>query len=166
MSTRTYNLQVRAGTGVALPSRQTNDELPPQVETVVNSLRENPPHIMGIAPRTGTTVAVRSYSDVVASRTPSPSRERPVVPSRVPEMELNSTLMLNPDQPRSGLDNSGTTPSEVPIDYNSSMEVGTPDQADSHWTTVQRRRARSHGSLPNKRTVTTEQVRTIEMATE
>ena len=93
-------------------------------------------------------------------------RERLAVPSQVPEMELNSTLVLNSDQPRHGLENNGTSPSEVPVDrYNSSMEMGTPDQADSHWTTVPHRRTRSHGSLPDKRTVTTEQVLAIKLAT-
>lgn len=133
----------------------------------MNPLREVPPHITGLlAPRTGATVAVHLYSDVVALRTPSPSKERPVVPSRTPEMELNSTLVMDPDQPGNGLENIGMNTSEVPIDeYNSSMEVGTPDQADSHWTMVQRRRTRSQGSIPDKRTVTREQVKAIELAT-
>ena len=46
------------------------------------------------------------------------------------------------------------------------MEVATPDQADSHWTTVQHRHTCSHGSLPDKRTVTNEQVKVFDLATE
>ena len=160
-------MRVHPGTGVVLPSGQENDGSPPQYGTVIPQ-REVPPHITGsLAPRAGATVVVHSYSDVVASRTPSPSRERPTVPSRIPELDPNSTLVLNPDQASHGRGNNGTSGSEVPVDsYNSSMEVGTPDQADSHWTTVQRRRTRSHGSLPDKRTVTNEQVKAFDLATE
>ena len=89
------------------------------------------------------------------------------MPSRVPEMELNSTLVLNSDQPRCGPENEGTSPSEVPVDgYNSSMEMGTPDQVDYHWTMVQHRRTHSHGLLQEKGTVTMEQALAIKLATE
>ena len=166
MSNRTYNLRVRPGTGVALPPRQENNGSP-QIGTV-GTLKEVPPHIMGLpAPRARATVVVRSYSDVVALRTPSPSRERPTVPSRIPELDPNRTLVLNLDQSSHGRGNDGTSGSEIPVDsYNSSMEVGTPDQADSHWTTVQCRRTRSYGSLPDKRTVTHEQAKAFDLATE
>ena len=80
-------------------------------------------------------------------------------------MELNRTLIVNPDQRRDSPESHGTSNSEVPVE-NSSMEVGTPDKEDSHWTTVQHRRARSHGSLPDKRTFSTEQVKTIKLAAE
>ena len=167
MSNRTYNLRVHPGTGVTLPPGQENDGSPPQIGTI-GTLKEVPPHITGLpAPRARATVVVRSYSDVVASRTPSPSRERPTVPLRIPELDPNRTLVLNPDQSSHGCGNDGTSGSEIPVDnYNSSMEVGTPDQADSHWTTVQRKCTRSYGSLPDKRTVTHEQAKAFDLATE
>ena len=167
MSNRTYNLRIRPGTGVAIPPGQENNGSPPQIGTT-GPLREVPPHITGLlAPRAGATVVVRSYSDVMASRTPLPSRERPIEPSRIPELDPNSTLVLNLDQSSLGHRNDRTSGSEIPIDnYNSSMEVGTPDQADSHWTTVQCRHTRSHSSLPDKRTITHEQVKAFDLATE
>ena len=167
MLNRTYNLRVHPGTGVALPPGQENNGSPPQIGTV-GTLKEVPPHIMGLpAPRAGATVVVRLYSNVVALRTPSPSRERPIVPSRIPELDPNCTLVLNPDQSSHGRRNDGTSSSKIPVDnYNSSMEVGTPDQADSHWTMVQCRCTCSHGSLPDKRTVTNEQVKAFDLATE
>ena len=131
-------------------------------------LKETPPHVAGIVPsNAGANVNIRSYSDVVASRTPSNSRERPVVPLGIPAREPNRTLVLNQDQQQEGPGNYRIDESEVPIDdFNSSMEVGTPDRADSHWTTVHRRHTRIHGSLPDKKTVTAEQVHAIELATE
>ena len=89
------------------------------------------------------------------------------MPLRIPEMDHNSALVLNLDQSSPGLRNDGTSASEVPIDsYNSSMEVGTPNQVDSHWTMVQCRHTRSHGLLPDKRTITNEQVKAFDLATE
>ena len=167
MSNRTYNLRVRPRTGIATQSGRTTNDSPTRMEAAF-PLREAPPHVAGIVPsNAGANVDIRSYSDVVASRTPLNSRERPVVPLGIPDRDPNRILVLSQDQQQEGPGNYRIDESEVQMDdFNSSMETGTPDRADSHWTTVQRRRTRSHGSLPDKRTVTAEQVHAIELATE
>ena len=164
MSARTYNLHAHPGTGIATQSREIIDESP-WVETIIQP-REVPPHVTWLAPSAGSTIAIQLYSDVVASRTPSRSRERPAAPLRVPEGEPNCTLVSKLDQPREGPDDFRTNESEVPVeDFNLSMEVGTPNQADSHWTTVHCRCTCCHGSLPDRRPFTVEQVKTFKLAT-
>ena len=87
------------------------------------------------------------------------------MPLRVPEGEPDCTLVLKLDQPREGPDDFRTKESDVPVDdFNSSMEVGTPDQVDSHWTTVHCRHTHSHGSLPDRRPFTVEQVKMFKLA--
>ena len=116
-------------------------------------------------PDAGATVTVRSYSDVVASRPPSPRREIPVQPVRSAALGPSGAEIL--DHPFDGghVDN---TSSYNNNSYNSSEEiVETPDKEDSHWTTVVPcKRACSHGSLGNKRPLTTEQAQMVRLATE
>ena len=131
-SARTYDLRTRARTGAAAQSSRVPVESP-DTDSPSN---EAPPQYDRTVTHAEAANTVRLYSDAVASRPPSPRRERPVVPLGIPAREPNHTLVLNQDQQQEGPSNYRIDESEVPIDdFNSSMEVGTPNRADSHWTT-------------------------------
>ena len=78
-STRTYDLRARTRAGVATQTGQALDESPSLIN-IDNSSNEVAPRVEGPVPIAEATTAIRSYSDVVASRSPLPQRERPAVP--------------------------------------------------------------------------------------
>ncbi|KAF8814448.1 hypothetical protein BYT27DRAFT_7265826 [Phlegmacium glaucopus] len=86
MSTRTYNL--RARTGVATRSSPART-IPPSTRPLESSNNELTSHDLGVNPTTNATTAPRMYSDVVASRSPSPQRETAVVPLEHPVGVVN-----------------------------------------------------------------------------
>ena len=79
MSSRIY-LRTRAGTGGATQTSQVPGISQAHSPDFDSSAGEAIHRDEGIDPRAEVTTAVRTYSDVVASRPPSPRRERHVMP--------------------------------------------------------------------------------------
>ena len=149
MSTRTYNLRTRADTGVANQYR-TRDE--PTVRRFSPSpVRDPPPHMLGRNPATGLPTL---YSDVVASRSPSPSKEdssTSAAHTRVgPDNEGITISHLGPEE-RAVHTNDNNNIERVDNFTSHDESVSPQDQGDAPWTTVQRRRMRSLGSLDRAR---------------
>ena len=95
MSSRIYNLRVRTGAVEEPQDSQDVEVLPSEPydtsPNMANPLNvAEPPSEVPVLD-SEPTVAIRMYSDVVASRPPSPSRERPMSPSESPAMGPNST---------------------------------------------------------------------------
>ena len=89
MSARTYNLQAHTGAVMGAPEAQDlglplSESLESSPDTANPSNVVEPPSIEVPAFNSEPTIAVRLYSDVVASRPPSPSRERHNLPSKSP----------------------------------------------------------------------------------
>ena len=154
MSIRPYNLRNRHEAGTVAQ---------PMVPMSTNSLRRDiPPHIPNTMVDTDAMTAL--YSDVVASRPPSPRKEieASVVPSAEDSHSANVVPIGNIN--------------DLPLDRSSqsSYETETPMMDEGQWTTVQRRRARSLNSLDKARVsrkgtssgrkLTKEQLRLVEMA--
>jgi hypothetical protein len=158
-STKAYNLRNRAGTGIATQvDRDLNDT--PSLIDADNLSNEVAPRDAGPVSDSGPTIAVRLYSDAVASRPPSPRRERPVQSSESPERDPDSIRAPDRSYDGSYVNNSSNDKDVEGNDPN--KEIETPDRVEySNWTTVKRRRARSEGSLPDKRPLTSEQTQAV-----
>lgn len=137
---RTYNLRTRAEVGSANQplSRVLNDPIPRRRSP--SPARDPPPH-MTVNPRDPESPAPL-YSDVVASRSPSPLKNAPFasightepVMERFPAVPLQPEIRIVPIS--ENVDNIvGNTPSEI----NSFPK----DPEGAVWTTVERRRTRS-----------------------
>ena len=170
MSTRTYNLRTRtgAGLGVANQTTQATDISPFHsfdTENPSSVSSEAAAHTEGLGPETETTVPLRTYSDVVASRPPSPSKERPMSMAEGPvrgHNDFNTTRRLYNETHVSSSRN--ITNAAEPTLREGSF---APDEDDeSQWTTVvKRRRARSLSEAP-RGPLTAEQTQTVRIATE
>ena len=80
MSTRIYNLRTRAEVGPPGQSQNQNELTTRRLSP--SPTRDTPPHMVGSRLLVGSPLAL--YSDVVASRSPSPLKETPTAPiSRV-----------------------------------------------------------------------------------
>jgi hypothetical protein len=164
MSSRAYYLRTRAGSGVATQTSRAADEPPSYTLETDIPLNEIAPHTEDSVPNSEATIAARLYSDVTASRPPSPMRDRPVSPLNNPV--VGSGRMNVPRRPD---DRDAHNSDESSSDgQESSEEVETPDKIESvPWTTIQRKRARSLDSFENKRRqLTHEQTKAIKEATE
>ncbi|KAF8810957.1 hypothetical protein BYT27DRAFT_7185211 [Phlegmacium glaucopus] len=84
-SNRTYNLRARHGVGIATQSSVLSQEIP-QSRSSVPASRATAPRTEGgmNVITTDSTAALRTYSNVVASRPPSPAKEIGVLPSGSP----------------------------------------------------------------------------------
>ena len=145
MSTKTYNLRTRADTGVASQPRVRNASAsPPRPTTMLH--REVPPHLLDAHAETGHAITL--YSDVVASRPPSPAKDTSSVtatPAVAGPETADVSSRLQADEKY--VSNIRTTKNNVR--YTSSEENlnDLPQyREDGQWTTVERRRARSPGS--------------------
>ena len=85
MSTRTYNLQKCAGSGLATQ----NSGKPAPTRSCIHITCEVAPCVMDAQPKTDVTVNTRSYSDVAASRPPSPQevKETTHLPAESPSLD-------------------------------------------------------------------------------
>ena len=157
MASRTYNLRARTGTGVTTQSGRVQNDSPSPIDND-NREREVVPLYEDMSPSNEATYVARSYSDVVASRPPSRSRERPVVPS--------GGLVTGPENSDAPIRSSNEVIaySGESEGHGSNEEVETPNKLE--WTTVQRRRARSLGSFRDNenRPLTSEQKKVVNMA--
>ncbi|KAF8804895.1 hypothetical protein BYT27DRAFT_7243553 [Phlegmacium glaucopus] len=142
MSARTYNL--RARTGIANQSSQAPAK-PPSRHPGTSASKAT------TGSRPAADAARALYSDVAASRPPSPREEILVVPSGDPETGA------------SGAEEIHRSVNEIPVVHNISSNndldrVTSSDSSnlpegpeDTPWTTVRRRRAHSLGSLDRAR---------------
>ena len=102
MSTRTYKLHNCTRAGVANQPAWALDDSPSLIDIDNHSAKEVAPLQEDFSPDAGAAAAVRLYSEVVATRPPSPRRERPLVPSvspieapdrmRMPEPSVDSDI--------------------------------------------------------------------------
>ena len=161
-SARTYDLRTRAWTGAAARSSRVPVESP-DIDSPSN---EAPPQYDGTVTHAEAANTVRLYSDAVASRPPSPRRERPVVPINAPTVgpaRLNLPDLSEVDSyPEGSLDDR-----EIEKD-GPGKNVETPDKPEyARWTRVQHKRARSDSSLLNKtKSLTSEQRNVVKKAAE
>ena len=166
MSTRTYNFRSRVGASEAPRASQALDDMS-QTDSleVANPSNEAEPLSEAQVPNTEATLAVPSYSDVVASRPPSPRRERPAVPSGGPGEDPDLTRVPH----YSDVGNRMNT------QFNTNVDIGdfrfenggdTPAEEEAPWTTVQRRRTRSPIAFKVQKPLTSEQVQAVRRATE
>ena len=163
-ATRTYNLRTRAGAGIASQNSGVGGgPLSESPDTSLTLSEENPDGPTS-AFETAPPVAVRTYSDVVAARPPSPLRERPTSPfeDAAPAPE-GASLRNRPVEEENG---------EISNNNNNIVtndENDTPEGEDeSQWTTVKRRCTRRGGqaSVKNKAGLTSEQRKVVNQATE
>ena len=161
---RAYNLRTRTRTGVANQLEQDLNEPTSPIDDYEQSPNEVAPPLKGSVPNTEATLQTRLYSDVAASRPPSPRRERPNVssgePIRGPDRSRAAELPFRGKNTERGQDSE-----ESSVEEGEEVRVETPDKPE-YWTTVQRKRARSESSIPIKRTLTAEQTKAVERATE
>ena len=145
MSVRTYNLRARADAGVANQSRAENNP-----NTLLRNpmpfAREIPPHLEATR-ETGEPAPL--YSDVVASRPPSPQQDvASVTVARSAREPNEERVFTTPSSQLRPVTARGHLRNEKIEHYASSEESDLPqNQGDTQWTTVKRRRARSLGSL-------------------
>ena len=160
-STRAYNLRTRTGTGIATQSERALNESPSLIDAD-NHSNEVAPQNEDFVPIAEDTNAVRLYSEVVASRSPSPRRERLAQPQESTAKNAGAKLPARLDEEKSSHgDDSEREGNSL------NREVETPDRVEySNWTTVKRRRARSEGSLRNKYPLPNEEMRTVKKAPE
>ena len=161
---RAYNLRTRTRAGVANQLEQDLNETTSPIDDYDQSPNEVAPPLKGSVPNTEATLQTRLYSDVAASRPPSPRRERPDVssgePIRGPDRSRAVELPFGGGNARRGDDSE-----ESSVEEGDDVRVETPDKPE-YWTTVQRKRARSESSVPIKRTLTAEQMKAVKKATE
>ena len=81
---RAYNLRTRTRAGIANQLEQDLNETTSPIDDFDQSPNEVAPPLKGSVPNTEATLQTRLYSDVAASRPPSPRRERPDVSSGEP----------------------------------------------------------------------------------
>ena len=164
VSSRTYNLRARTGAGIATqssPARDTSESPEPSVESIdYDRPASDLDRSEGRDPRTEVTTR-RTYSDVVASRPPSPREE-------IPRQPLESAVE------NAGTHNVGRVPHQddegcvggdadrMGVDYDSHVNPGSPEREEVPWTTVNRRSARSRSA--NRTVLTAEQSQTVKMA--
>ena len=168
MSARTYNLRARTGAVAAAPEAQDlglppSESIESSPDTANPSNVAEPPSIEVPAFESEPTVVVRSYSDVVASRPPSPSRERHILPSKNPVEDPENTRVppaYRQYNEETVVENNYIQNAEL----SSSVNSENSEEADSLWTTVKRRRAQGRGPLRNKQFLTSEQARLVERA--
>jgi RNase H-like domain found in reverse transcriptase/Integrase zinc binding domain/Reverse transcriptase (RNA-dependent DNA polymerase)/Retroviral aspartyl protease/Zinc knuckle len=144
MSTRTYHLRTRQETAAAAQSRIPTSANS-RSRTTNELARDPPPHARRLP--FDTDDAAPLYSDVVASRPPSPREE--------------TTVPMEPITERDRLVNIAVIQNDTVPSYENNMssyEGETPEQ-DEPWTTVRRRRARSLSSLDKAQSVNQEATR-------
>ena len=146
MSTRTYNLRTWIDTGIANQSQIRNNPFTP-LQSPTLPTHDVPLHIWDSVPDTSCTTAL--YSDIVASRPPSPQKETSSVTAvhsiERPDAERSSVSQLRLEDTAHTY---GSWNIEIIGQYTSSEESILPqDQGDTQWTTVKCQWACSLGSI-------------------
>ena len=171
MSSRTYNLRNRLEAGIA--TQLTAPSVSTLPRPLTPPVRDLPPHMPGGPPQNDSPVAL--YSDIVASRSPSPLKETSTATTHHTAVEPNAE--------RPPIGGSGPGIKNVPVSKDAydvptvpnKPVISPQDPGDEPWTTVRRRRARSLESLDPIRSysgslsakdLTPDQVRMVQAATE
>lgn len=144
MTFRSYNLRARSAAGVANRSGWAIDISP--LSPSCDPARDT----AGPDPETEVIITLRIYSDVVASRPPSPRKERPLLPSESSDNDgANATYRLDNENHVSSSHN------RFGIAKHTSGDVSDPIESkeEFQWTTVKRRRARSHSFSNEKKAI-------------
>ena len=165
MSTRTYNLRARQETAANTQSRvPTSANM--RARITADMPREPPPHLASLAFDTDPSTPAL-YSDVVASRPPSPRKENEVsLAHNAENISLERAIVT---------DDNNTVPQNANNAFPEESLSPEWDGNDNQWQTIQRRRARSLDSfekaqpryreetVPQKE-LTREQARMVEAA--
>ena len=172
MSTRTYNLRTRTDAGVADQQRAPTVSNATQAATPLS--RDLPPHMLEGHTSPGRPAAL--YSEVVASRSPSPVKEassttlsRPVGEpdgGKAPAGDSGPMIRIIPTESR-----------DINVEKRTSNEenISPEDPGDEPCTTVRRQRARSLESFdpvlsysrsPSAKGLTPDQVHAVKVAAE
>ena len=125
MSTRMYNLRMRTPRTVK----------PIPIHSHIPVTREAVPRTKDAQPKSGAAVDMRSYSEVVALRPPSPQELKETMSS--PAEELSHVLKDGPAVRKADSGSSDESPSSD----------SPKDRENSGWTTVKHQRACSLSSL-------------------
>ena len=143
MSSRPYNLRARSTTGVATQSDRALDIRPvPDDSSPLSDLARR---TVGESPEAGAIIVPRTYSDVVASRPPSPREERPTTPSERSYIDHDfSSATSSPDDENDV--NNVHNRIDIAIHTLGHLSDAPVSQEDLQRTTVKRRRARSLSS--------------------
>ena len=149
MSTRTYELRT------AQLSWDLDES--PSLINIDNVSNELATHLEGSVPNAEATNTVRLYSDVVASRPPSPRKERPVLPTESPMDPGNVNTPEPPDD--ASYANDGNSSEE---EDGLNREIETPDKPE-YWTTVQHKCTHGKKYVQNKKPLTAEQSQTVNL---
>ena len=163
MSSRTYNLRTRSATGVATRSDQVLGIHP--VPGASSPLSDPARETAGANPETEAIPTARTYSDVVASRPPSPQEERPTSPSERSYVDYDflsatSSLDNEPD-----VNTSIYNQTDIAIHTLGDLSDAPANQEDLQWTTVKRRRAHSQSSSKREEgPLTSEQIQLVKAA--
>jgi hypothetical protein len=159
-----YNLRARTVTGLATQLDRAPDEVPARSDNTDAPSSIDAPSVTGLDPVLEAPVAVRMYSQVVASSPPSPAMERYLQPSDEPTavQEGTGTLTRSEEERRPVSSNNNA----VNIGgYTYSETSEHPEWEDnSPWTTVRRRKARSQELPMRGKPLTSEQVQVVNIA--
>ena len=173
MSTRTYNLRTRTEAGPIDQSsiRAQDNPIPRGLST--SPVRDPPPHMMA---RPGPNTAL--YSEVVASRSPSPSKEKSSATmghSSGPDADGAPTGRIQPEiKVIPTISRNNVEPVEE--DTSGELSASPKEMDDATWTTVRRRRARSlesfdvvrqsHSGSNGQQSLTLKQTQVVNAATD
>ena len=167
MASRTYQLCTCSRAGLVTQAEPTSDTSSWRNHGEDCGLSEGEdPHPVDTIPVIGVPVAIWLYSDAVASRPPSPCKERPAAPLVVRTMVAEHTNTQNPP-PHEG----DASKRRSMSDYKEQVlteELETLDKVeDSHWTTVVHRCAWEYfeKSFRNIKHLTAKQLDTVSKPT-
>ena len=172
MSTRTYNLQMHTGSGLATQ----NSGEPTPVRSCIPVTCEVAPHKPDTQPKADATIDEPSYSDVVASRPSSPQKVKETTSSLAGTPGQDELSCALKTQPAMGKPDSGSPDKSL---SDKSIIDPPKGQGQPEWTTVKHRHAHSLSSLyrvlvkkvnTEKKTIamvlTTEQQKAVKTASE
>jgi hypothetical protein len=138
-----------------VPARSDNTDAPSSIDA---------PSVTGLDPVLEAPVAVRMYSQVVASRPPSPAMERYLQPSDEPTAVQEGTgTLTRSEEERRPVSRNNNAVNIRGYTYSETSEY--PEWEDnSPWTTVRRRKARSQELPMRGKPLTSEQVQVVNIA--
>ena len=143
MSTRTYNLRTRAEVGPVTQPQTQNESTTRRLS--LSPTRDSPPHMVGSRLLVGSPLAL--YSDVVASRSPSPLKETPTATISRVEGDSRTTVPNASKEPNQPIVSVVPAISRENVNQRiaptSETRISPEDPEDATWTTVRRRRTRS-----------------------
>jgi hypothetical protein len=135
MTSRAYNLRVRTETGAA--TRPRVEVVPDGRPNQSAALTRDRLDVPVLVSNTESTPPL--YSDVAASRPPSPRKEPEAIMARDTTSSRSESGAL--------VDNNGTLPRLIETTSSFEGDAPEPEEDGGQWTTIRRRRAQSMSSL-------------------